>query len=156
MSLSSHDLVIKSPIPQLYRSTTAASGVVDTLNASRVLVWARKGARSGQSSAVRLQIRHASASTTLFASGTAFSTPISAIQATASATGCNCNAFDIDMTGIKRYLICKMSGTQSTNVGIEALLLQNTKVPPPVAAITANSGTDQQGFLTITRVPAGP
>lgn len=165
--IKNEDLLLNQAIPIGRRRVAAAaqSGVTDTVHtttfsrARRALVIFRRvgaaallSAGPGSSASLRIGIRSASASTTDYASGTVLPVTASSVSLTASGA---VYAYNIDLTGVKRYLITYMSNaTTSATYGCDVLLSNFETVP--VTQPKATTATSAYGFTSITQIPSNP
>lgn len=109
------------------KSNTALSGYVDMLNAQNAVVLFYK---ANSAVKVRYQARHASASTTLYASATSFDTPVDLSGVvTSGITG-----YTINWANKKRYLRLRMSGSAASVMGAVVLSHRNDLHPPTYSA----------------------
>lgn len=115
--------LVSYAIPATKRATAATSATVDCSGAHELLVVHVHGKDSNSSAVL---IRHCSASTTLFASATAFSTPVTAAIATSAA-----QAFIVRrQPGLKKCLAIKLSTTAaSANNGVLVFSMRNRSEP---------------------------
>lgn len=119
------------------RTATGASATVDTLGAHTVLL---RLVHDDSTVNTICRVRHASASTTLYASATAFSTVLVQSMATSGQ-----KAFHIPLTGVKRYIRVLVSNVTTCAVnGVFGDLMYNRAVPPAT----------NQGFVSAVAVAA--
>jgi len=146
MSVRASDIKIGHPIGCIKRSVnTTISGTFDASGCSQVVVGILRGVNNVDSLQV-LRIRYASASSTDYASATAFSTALIASSTAADSTSAVLGPFMIDMSGKGPHLIFLLSNkTQSASTGVIAMGLQNESVAP-----------DSTGFTAVTGVATAP
>jgi len=147
MALLSSDLrqaVVLVPANRLAASNKA-SAVIDTMPGgvkAQQCIFTFLRDNSGASS-IRFRVRHCSASATLFASATDFTTVCSHVMAS---TATNAGRM-VDLQGAKRYLRIKMSGVSNTAVtAVIASFFGNGQQPAGATLATASA----QGFASLT------
>jgi len=142
------DIKIGHVIPAQKRTASSvASGAFDAFGCSEVAIGVLRGVLNVDAKQV-LRVRHASASTTDYASATAFSTPLIA-SSTADSTTTVLGPMRIDMSGKGRYLICLLSNvTQSANTGVIAIGMGNERSASTQASFTSLTG--------VTNAPDNP
>jgi hypothetical protein len=129
---SIEDIKTATPI-KINRVAGVSSGTVDTLGAHKALIRFVKGPATTKAI---WRVGHTSASTTLYASATQFSTPIIVSSVTSGQT-----AYEIDLTGCKRHLRVRQSMvTTSAAAGVIVDLVYNREIPPT-----------STGFVSVTR-----
>ena len=140
MSIKVSDIKIGHPIACLKRtSKSVPSGTFDATGCSQVCVGILRGVNASDSTQV-LRIRYSSASTTDYASSTAFGTALIASTNTDSLTTVH-GPFIIDMSGKGPHLNFLLSAKlQSANTGVIAIGMQNTRVAPSSTGFTAVTG----------------
>lgn len=131
------------------RSAGGLSATIDTMGYRRARVWTQRFSGGGTVKVV-LRVAQVSASTTLYASATAFSPALIVSAAQASTMGAY--GFDIALDGTKRYLRLVQSGiTASGTLGTFYELYDGTANPA-----TNSAGVATSGFASLTFSPAQP
>lgn len=126
-----------------------ASATIDTIGFRRCKVWTQRFSGGGTCKVV-LRVGSVSASTSLYASATAFSPALIVSAANASTMGAY--GFDIDLSTSKRYLrLVQSTATASGTLGTFYELYDGTQNPAVNAGNVATSG-----FASLTFSPAQP
>lgn len=165
--IKNEDFLLHQAIPIGRRRMTSAalSGVTDTIHPTTgdrarraMVVFRRTGANALASAGVssnanlRIGIRSSSASTGAYASGTLLPTTVSATALAASGA---VYGYNVELTGVKRYLRTYMSNAgSSATQGCDVYLSQWEKVP--VSQPKSSTATSAYGFTSITHIPSNP
>lgn len=124
------DIKFSVPIWKIKGTKTGVSASIDTLGAEDILLSIATGSVA---TAEKFLFAHASASTTLFASGTAFTTNPSV---TTAATASQRHGILIEgQQGRKRYLIVKLSALSASNHNVVMCHMFGNRLVPPSSTL---------------------
>jgi hypothetical protein len=131
------------------RTAAGLSATIDTIGFRRCKVWTQRFSGGGTCKVI-LRIGSVSASTSLYASATAFS-PV-CITSAAQASTMGAYGWDIDLSTSKRYLrLVQSTVTGSGTLGTFYELYDGTQNPAVNAGNTATTG-----FASLSFSPAQP